>query len=680
MADQEDKSKYSAPWWLEQIAAQEKTLDKEWRTGADKIVKKYLDKRATEGRSQYNYNVFWANTGILKAALYAKPPRPLVTRTWEDPNDSVGRVGARIIERILDHDLQKDHSDIDEAFRLAIEDNLVPGLGQVWHRYEAQLEAIEVPAVLDQLTGEELAPAISAERVVEENVVSEYLHWRDFVWGACRVWQECPWVARRTYMTEKSFVKRFGQEKYDLVKGRFDVPKNKDDQTYKDFVKGRISVWEIWCKETMKVYFSSPGVDFMLDEKDDPLQLDKFWPCPQPLLATHTTNSLIPRPDYVMIQDQYEELNDLNTRIYLIEKACRVLGVYDKTNNELKRLLTEASENDMIPVENWGNLSEKGGLKGVVDWFPLETIVNCLAQLRQQKQDRLQEIYELTGISDIMRGVSEARETAAAQKLKAQYSSVRLQYRQSEVARFAEESLRIRSQIVANHFQPDSIKKKSQIELTEDSQLADQAIQLIKDRGLSQYRIRIAEESLAMPDYNDERETRVEYLTSTGQFISQVMPLIQSNPETAPYMMKMIQWVSSGFRGAQQMEGVLDQAMAAMQKAAQTPKPPPPPPYQVLVEQARQEGENKRAQADAMLENMKIETNERIAVMEANTKEEIASIQAASAAQIEAMKQGMQVQTTAFIEQIKALKDFVLEHLSQQHEKQMAATQGVPED
>lgn len=652
MADKDD-AKYSARWWLEQIASQEKVLDDEWRRGADKIVKKYLDKRRGEGQATFNYNVFWANTGILKAALYAKPPRPLVSRTWEDPNDEAGRVGARIIQRILEHDLQKDHSDIDESFRLAIDDTLIPGLGQVWHRYEAKLEKVVVPAVVDPITGTELAAAVEAEKVVEENVISEYLYWRDFVWGACRIWDECPWVGRRTYMTSQAFTKRFGKAKFELLKGKFSSPSKDDDKQQKDFKKDRITVWELWCKESRKVYFVTPGFDNMLDEKPDPLNLDKFYPCPKPLLATHTTDSLIPRPDYVMVQDQYEELNELNTRIFLIEKSLRVLGVYDQTNKELSRLLTEARENQMIPVANWGNLSEKNGLKGVIDWFPLDTIADVLEKLRQQKQDRLQEIYELTGISDIMRGVSEARETAAAQKLKAQYSSVRLQYRQSEVARFAEDSLRIRSQIISNHFQPETILKKSQIQLTEDGPTAQAAIQLIKDKGIAQYRIRVAEESLALPDYNAERETRVEYLTAVGQFVSQMMPLVESKPEAAPYMIKMIQWVSSGFRGAQQMEGVLNQAFAAMTKAAMTPPPPPPPDPKIIVEQMRGELEKKIAMSDAMLEKMRedaetereamrIANEERIAAEKNASAEQIASLKASTDVMLEQMKQGFE--------------------------------------
>jgi hypothetical protein len=678
MVDQEEKS-YTAQWWLEQISEQEKSLDKEWRRGADKIVRKYLDKRGTEaGGRVFNYNVFWANTGILKAALYARPPRPFVTRMWEDPNDEPGRVASRMLERILEHDLQRDHSDIDESFRLAIEDHLVPGLGQIWHRYEAELEPVEIPAVTDPLTGEELAPAVSAEKVKEERVISEYVHWRDFVWGPCRTWKECPWVCRIVYMTKENLKKKFGEQVYKELADKVSATSREDSQVIKNFKKNRIKILEIWCKETKKVYFCASEFEKFLEEpKEDPLQLDNFFPCPEPLLATHTTESLIPRPDYVMVQDQYEELNELNTRIFLIEKALRVLGVYDKTNGELRRLLSEARENDMIPVENWGYLAEKGGLKGVVDWFPLETIAKVLSELRQQKLDRLQEIYELTGISDIMRGVSEARETAAAQKLKAQYGSVRLQYRAADVARFAEDALRIRAQIVSMHFQPETLMKQSQIELTEDAQFAQAAVQVLKNTGVRQYRIRVAEESLALPDYNAERETRVEYLTAVGQFISQVMPLVENKPETGPYMIKMIQWVSAGFRGAQQMEATLDSAMATMLQAAQQPKEPPPPDPKILVEQMKQAGAEQERQLEAQIEQFRISEESRQAELDRTSEEKITAIQEANKQVIEEMKQQFKSDTDSLKQQIDVISKFFMAQMAGSQEERMTHLEGA---
>jgi hypothetical protein len=68
-----------------------------------------------------------------------------------------------------------------------------------------------------------------------------------------------------------------------------------------------------------------------------------------------------------------------------------------------------------------------------------------------------QSLYEITGISDIVRGSSSAQggdKTATEQRIKGQFASMRLNDMQGEVARFARDVLRIMGEIVAEQFDP----------------------------------------------------------------------------------------------------------------------------------------------------------------------------------------------------------------------------------
>src|SRR6266404_1743631 len=136
---------YSRQWWITQLNQDEKRLKDEWWTSADQIVKKYKGKKTNNGDRQYLLNIFWANVGVLKAALYAKSPRPMVERVWKDQNDNVGRVAALILQRCLAYDLMKNDSPMDVAFKLAVEDRLIPGLGCVWLRYKVETEEVSMP-------------------------------------------------------------------------------------------------------------------------------------------------------------------------------------------------------------------------------------------------------------------------------------------------------------------------------------------------------------------------------------------------------------------------------------------------------------------------------------------------------------------------------------------------------
>jgi hypothetical protein len=591
----EDTEEYSAKWWCTKIAEAEKSLDEKWRDSADKVVNRYLDRR-DDGLSEnltHKYNIFWANTQILKSAMYATKPSPRVTRQYGDAKDDVARTAALILERMLKFGLNDDASDMHNAFQAAVEDRLIPGLGQVWLRYDVEVEDYTVPAVLSPLDPMQvLVPEQQASRIVEEEVETEYVPWRDFIFERVRTWDEVTWVAKRSWMAKAAFKKRFGDDKYkELREASTSGSDYHTSQMPRGFRKGRVEVFEVWCKDSKKVYWLSKALEEFLDEKDDPLQLDDFFPCPRPLLATHTTNDFLPRPDYVLAQDQYEELDTLNQRIYLLTKAMRVVGAYDATMPELGKMIT-GSESNMIPVDQWAVFAEKGGSKGAVDWFPIDQVATVLEKLIALRQSVIGQIYELTSISDIMRGATNPRETAKAQSLKAQYSSVRLQLAQQAVGQFVRHAMRIKSEIIARHFQPETIAKQSQIMFTESAQFAQPAIELLKDYEASQYRVEVSEESLSITDYTAEQELRQSYLIAVGQFLSQAAPIVQGMPGAMPYLLRILQWTTASFKGSNDIEAVLDEAIAAATQAPpqqQDQKPPPPDPQ--IAERAKAVGQ-----------------------------------------------------------------------------------------
>ena len=593
--------KYDYQWWITQLDQDEKRLKNDWWISADAIIKKYKGKKEATSDQTYLYNVFWANVGVLKAALFARPPKPMVSRVWADANDNIARVSALILQRCLSYDFMKNNSPMSEAIKLAVEDRLIPGLGLIWLRYEVETEMVTVPGT-EETEGQE---PVQFEVVSEEECECDYVHWRDVVFPSARTADELWYLGRKIYMTHKAFESKWGK----VPKNEGSIAQDQDKILPKNFAKGKICIYELWCKTSKKVYWLCREINGWLKEKPDFLKLEGFYPCPKFLLATHTTDDYLPRPDYTMCRDQYDQLNELNTRIVILEKALRVVGVYDKKNAEVQRLLTDARENDMIPVDKWAVLAEAGGLKGVVDWFPIEMISNVLEKLTVQKQSKLSEIYELTGISDIMRGSTNPRETLGAQQLKSQYSSVRLQYMQMEVSIFVRQALIIKAGIICGHFQDETILKLSNIMSTPDAQYAEQALQLLRDSEMTEYKIDINEEGLALPDYNQEKQTRIEFLTTVGQFLSQAAPITAAMPGALPYLVQIVRWVAAGMRGSDEIQGVLDSAINSLQQPQAQPQQPQPDKTKVEQEQIKQQAETQRipmrAQVDSQLQVQK---------------------------------------------------------------------------
>ena len=561
--------------WQTEINASQQELLK-FHQDANRITQRYLDKRDAYAKDESKVNLFWSTTQVLLSMLYARPPKADVARSFQDYEDDVARVSGTMLQRMLNRAFDDNVSAWDSAVRQGIEDWLVCGMGQIWLRYEVTTEPYEIPAVFDEF-GQELSPAQEAERIVNEDAPCDYIYWEDFFYSPARTWHEVRWVARRVFMTKDQLVARFGEKIASQVPlGNYSKKDQVNDQSPKHDPWSKAEVFEIWCKEKRKVYWYAKSCDIILDVKDDPLGLDGFFPCPKPLAANVTSSNFMPRADYIFAQDQFNELDEINTRITWLTRATKVAGVYDKSAEGVQRLFNQTAENQLIPVDNWAMFAEKGGIKGQVDWIPIDAVVNAIGHLRQYRQDKVMQIYEVLGISDIMRGSSKASETAAAQQIKAQFGSTRIQLKQFYIADWITQALRIKAEIICKHFQPETIIKRSNIMRTPDAPLAMQAVQLIKDEEMNEYRINIEADSMAALDWAAERDAAVQFMQGLGAFISQVAPMAQQVPQAAPVLMSLLQWSVSKFRVSTQIESILDQAITGLKQQGM-PQPQPNP-------------------------------------------------------------------------------------------------------
>lgn len=482
--------------WLAEIELAEKDHD-EWLKRCKKIVDRYRDKRNATDTDTRKLNIFWSNIQTLLPAIYARTPKPDIQRRFKDA-DPVGRNAAEVLERACD--FQVSSGSFDESLRACVLDYTLVARGQAWVRYvphfqpavqvapedsagaaesdePEQEDATETPA--DE--GDE--PTAPAQEVVFEEVAVDHVHSSDFMHNPARTWAEVRWVSRKSYMTRDAMVARKFKDadNVELDYTPDGVPNETDaEPKWQAFKKA--TVYEIWDKPSRKVYWIAKGQKSApLDERDDPLRLKNFFPCPRPALGTVDNSTLIPTPDYIEYQDQAAELDDLTARIATLSKALKVVGIYDASFDQLKRLLEEGVDNTMIPVENWGATAEKGGLKGVCDFLPIQQVCETLMELYKAREQVKDNLYEITGLSDIIRGESDPRETAEAQGIKARFGTMRLQDRQAEVQRFARDLVRIMAEIIAEHFSMDTLRIMTGVQLPTRAQV--QAAMMAQQRA-----------------------------------------------------------------------------------------------------------------------------------------------------------------------------------------------------
>ena len=620
--------------WLAELKLA-KREDEKFIERGDRIIRRYRDDRKNFTTYGRRFNILWSNVETLKPALYGKTPRAEVSRRWKD-SDPVGRTASVIIERCLQYEIDK--GDFDAAMKLAIIDRLLPGRGTVWVRFE-QKELAQPVDALPGVEGGEAQVMPNAPYKYECTPV-DYVFWKDVRYSPARCWDEVTWIARRVYMSQDDGIKRFGEDFKQVPLTHEPVGL---DEMEKMGVEGlddmkKAVVWEIWSKTTKQVFWVAEGYSKTLDIKDDPLGLDNFWPCPKPLFATQTTETLVPIPDYSLYQDQAEEIDMLTNRIAMLVEAVKVVGVYDASQQGVQRMLSEGVNNQLIPVDTWAAFAEKGGLKGVVDFMPLDSVLQALRECYAAREQAKQVVYEITGISDIIRGSTIASETAAAQQIKSQYASLRIKPRQNEVAQFASEVLRIKAQIMCDFYAPQTLVEMSGIMGTMDAQYVEQAIMLLKSEPARGFRIEVASDSLVEMDEASEKQSRIEFLGAVGQFMDRALPVTQQVPELAPLMGEMLMFGVRAFKGGRMMESAFDEAMARL-NAPKPPEQPQPDPEQMKAEAMMQVEQDK-----IQLEQEKIQTQRQIEEFKAQQAKELEQMRQKYETAREQIKQNFETQ------------------------------------
>jgi len=638
--------------YLNAVTQYDKEFSK-WMNRSDKILRRYRDERQTNS-TQSRYNMLWANVNTLKSATFSRMPKADVSRRFKD-NDPVGRVASLILERAMDFEITH-YGDLKHCLEASVYDRFLGGRGSAWVRYEPKIESQDYGVSEQNEESEE-----SAEYLDSEAAPVDYVHWKDFGHEPARTWDEVNKVWRKVYMTRKALVDRFGEE----LGNKVPLDSSPDEQKYKDSdgIGKKGLIIELWDRETKKVMWISKSLNEILDERDDPLQLEEFFPCPKPLYATITNETLVPIPDFTLYQDQANALDVLATRISGLIDALKVRGVYDASEPTLQRLFTEGENNTLIPVKNWPAFSEKQGLRGAIDVVDITPIAMALKNAYEAMAQLKQEIYDITGISDIIRGQSNIIETATSAQIKSQFASLRLKEYQDGVAFYASNILKIKAQIICQHFQPETLVKIGGVNQLspDDQQLIPQAIEMLKSNPMRTFRIEVATDSMLYQDEQREKEDRVAFLGAVGTYLERATQAAQAMPpEATPLLMDLLKFGVTGYRVGRVVEGEFDNVVDAIKEQAKQPKQPKPDPEMMKIQmeaQARQaelENQTQMKAQEIQLEAQKQQAQAENDMRERQHKAELDQALEKQRLEFDAWKSKLENETKIFVAELES--------------------------
>ena len=584
--------------WQAELKAYAKS-HKEWLLTCRDIQRRYreddplrMDDQSVIGSSRFN--VLWSNTQTLVPALYSRSPIPVVTRRFRD-RDPVARAASTILQRALSYTIEA--SDMDDRIRHAVLDYALYARGTEWMRYSP-------PTFRDQ------------GQPIPEAVEWDFVHRDDFGHGPGKTWADVDSVWRIVRMTRRAGVERFGSKFRKVNLTWTPAGENRAEHDEDDEVINRAEVAEIWCKSERKVIFIGNPMQepIILEEVEDPLGLANFFPCPQPLFGTMTSGTLVPVPDYKEYRDQARELDDLTGRIQSLTSAIRMNFAYNAEFEELSRIFDEGMENQGIAVEDWSKFATTNGMQGAMSFVPIADMIATLQALIEARQTVKSDLYEITGIADIVRGSSAPEETATAQRIKGRYAGMRLSDRQFAVARFVRDMLRLTGEVIAEKFTPPTLWQMSNFGAMDHGNedpnvLFVRAIDLLRNEKQRGFQIDIEDQSTIALDDGEDKRDRMEFLGALSGFIASATQLPPDlAPPLLPMLGKMVLFGARGFRIGAEMEVTIEDAMTALAKQMEqkSQQPPQPSPEmmkaQADVQRMQMEGQIKQQQAQASLQ------------------------------------------------------------------------------
>jgi hypothetical protein len=700
--------------WVKEIQLYEQKASP-WEDKSKKILRRYKDERSAREGRQARYNVLWSNIQTLLPALYSRNPKPDFQRRFLDA-DPVGRVSCEILERATSFTLDKE--DFYLTARQCVTDRLLPGRGVVWIRYvphfaegdDATL-GTEVASQGFQVDDDAAAnqgpnvpqTASSGEPITDleyEEVDIDYVHWADFGHTVARTWEEVRAVWRIVYLTRKELIARFPEVGRKVPLDY--KPEDLRGQEVSEYQQ-KARVYEVWDKTTKSVYWLSKSFPTrLLDEREDMLGLQNFFPCPRPMLPNLATDSIIPVPDYAMYQDQAIELDDLTTRISLLTDAIRATGVYDASVPGLQQILAGGYDNKLVPVDAWAAFAEKGGIQGAIQLIPMKDLADTLMTLYESREKVKQDLYEITGMADIIRGSTDAAETYGAQQIKANFASIRLEDMQAEVQRFSRDVVVMVAEVLANQFDIQTLAEISGYPLMTAQEKAvaaqitqlggtlpdemqkpfieptwEEVDQLLRNANMRHFRLDIETDSTLKMDQNQEKADRTDFLEAMGKFISSA---VNAPPTLLPLLCEMLMFAVRAFPVGKTLEASFQETIDKLQQQAKqaAQQPPPPNPEQIKantalqIAQGKQQGdaaaEVQRGQIEMAKLQQQAQNDEHKAQFDVWVAQQEQAAQAAQARQeqaLEAQRDAMQAHNEMLIERMRAGMDQQLEGVKQ---------------
>lgn len=620
---------------------------KNYHEKSKEIAKQYQELYESQEQEQETrlslkstYPIFWSNTQVLRPLLFSKLPKANITQSFFN-DDEISRISSELVERLLTYLLKE--SDAENQIEKIRDAYLVQGIGiprivfvppePIEIKSKKKKEKSEMEDEGESENEDESSSKDYSEDMAEgetedteeetsyetdeskKSFKIEFVDYQDFLKSTEKEWNKLRWVAFKKYYSRRELIEYFGKkgEKVPMTNVKYESlsQDSQQDDLYK-----MCEVWEIWDKENEVCHFITfAGDGYVLSSEEDGYNLKNFFPIPMPM-GLNESKKLLPSPLYSKYKNLVEDLTDIHDRISSLVKQAKFTGAYTSfaEKSDVENIMN-GEDGEFKSLKTTANIDDA---RKLVVFKPLNEIANTITILRTEKMALKQDIQEITGLSDIVRGASVASETATAQQLKGNFAISRIQPLQKEVEFTIRDTLRLLAElavekmsineiikitglkvvdvdlILTNAKQSLEIEKQQAIALLNPQQpdfeeklaMLEQQVQIgfqktvkdlqdqlkgfviqfkdlpklaktIKDDKLRCISIDIETDSTVKIDQNQEKMDRMEYIRTISGTIQSMVPAVQTGVISKDALNEFVIFASKPFKVGRNLENYL---------------------------------------------------------------------------------------------------------------------------
>lgn len=604
----------SAIWMHKFIGAAKAASKKYWRDGRD-AWNEYLctqaqieSASALRYQSRKKYRIYWSSVRSMQPAFYCRTPQIVASRMF-DVDDPVARVACTLAERLGQHLLKGGEFD---ATMCAIRDDFImteKATGRVYFEADIQQEQIQ-QEIAEGVDGIQQEPQY--EDVMKSiKVCTLPICFDDIVHTPyAKHWDEITELGWRVPMTKDAFKARFGVKKAALVS--FSTKVNEHEDKSDDYNAGQMEanvdqtaqaadavtwVWEIWCKNTRKVYWVSENyTDGFLDVKPDPYDLVGFFPMAPFIIGTKPDKSMYPVPMYVPLRPLIEQLHSLINKVFDLIAAVRRRAIADGGCEDLITAINNLDDNEVIAVQNFAQIVEKGGIANLIQYLPVQELSNAIVELQGLTAVFKNEFFEFSGVPDLLRGSSDPIETAAAQQQKGNFLTLRFSWPQKQIQAIARDLIEMMVDLALKKFPDDYLAQVCGVQNMppEDQQFVPQAVQLLRDDKTRVVRIDIETDSTSYLKEMQQQRDKQMVAQTVMQGLKEIAAISQSSPTLASTALSVLLFTLRSMNLGKSFESEITASVGQMQQQAEqqaqaAASAPPPPDYEQMKIQLQQQ-------------------------------------------------------------------------------------------